>query len=728
MTRVEALQVAVRYHQAGQLAQAESLYREILAQDPDCADALHHLGLIAHQLGRQEIARELIARAATLAPDNPAIHSNLGEVYRQLRRFEEAGASFRRALALRPDDPSIFNNLGIALTNEGRLEDAARCLQQAVALKPDFAEAHNSLGSVRALQGQSDAAVACFERAIAAKPELAEAHNNLGKVWLQRARLDDAAACFRQALARNPLLPEAHNNLGAVLTEQHRLDEALASFQQALTLRPEFASALNNLGYLRIERGEFDEAFPPLRQALALQPNFAGAHNNLALAFKERSQLDEALASFRGALALEPARADIHSNLIFSLHYRAENEPGAIAAELARWKNQHASPLARLIRPHDNDRSPRRPLRIGFVSPDFWSHPVAWFLLPLFAEHDRAAFAFYCYSDVRREDHTTRQLRSHVAVWREIVGQTDEQVAELIWADRIDVLVDLAQHTARNRLLTFARKPAPVQISYLGSPGGAGLDTIDYRLTDSFADPRETNASTPPESLLRLPDTAWCFAPPAGGPEVGELPAPHRGYPTFGCFNNFAKVTDDIIRLWARILQRVPKSRLTLKNRATGSREVVARLRGLFAQERVSADRLDFVSPTLSHFDHLRCYDDVDIALDTFPYHGTTTTCEALWMGVPVVTLAGKTPAARVGVSLLTNAGFADWVAASPDDYVERAVAVVGDLPRLATLRRGLREHLRRSPLMDAPRFARAVENAFRAAWQRWCENPARVP
>jgi protein O-GlcNAc transferase len=722
----QTLRLAVKHHQAGRLAEAENLYREILAQDPACADAWHHLALIALQVGQLAAAEEWIGRAATLAPHNPAIHANRGEVYRQLRRWDDAVASFERARALQPDDASILNNLGICLTDQGRTAEAVPQLQRALALQPDFAEAHNSLGSALVREGQLDAALAAFDRALELKPGLAEAHNNRGQLLLQRRQLNAAAEAFELALALNPRLGEVHNNLGVTWTEQHRLDDAATAFQRALSLRADFPSALNNLGYLYIEQGRFDDAFAPLQRALALQPDFAGAHNNLGLAFKELGQIEAAVASFRRALTLDPQRADIHSNLIFSMYYRWGDEPEPIAAELVAWWRQHAGPLTPNIRPHDNDRAAGRRLRVGFVSPDLWAHPVARFLLPLLQAHDHAAFEFHCYADVVREDHMTAELRAHADAWHDIAGRSDDEVVRLVRENQIDVLVDLAQHTARNRLRVFAQKPAPVQWSYLGAPAEPGLETIDGWLTDVWTEPPATPTGPQATPRIRLAQTAWCFSAPTDAPEVGESPAKARGFVTFGCFNNFAKVTDEMLDAWARVLLCVPTARLALKNRALGCLSAATRVRDRFARHGISVARLDFLRPTASYHDHLRCYHEVDLALDTFPYHGTTTTCEALWMGVPVLTRAGRMPATRVGVSLLSNVRLTDFIALSADDYVERAVKLMNDLPRLATLRQELRSRLQHSPLMDGPLFARAVESAMRDAWRQWCENAVR--
>jgi predicted O-linked N-acetylglucosamine transferase (SPINDLY family) len=690
-TNLDGLRQAIQHHQAGRLSKAETLYRAILARDPHCVDALHYLGVIAHQVGQHAVAVGLIRQAEALAPANAAIHSNLGEAYRHLGRLDEAVACLRQALALRSNYPDALNSLGLALTSQGQLDNAIVCFEQAIALKSNFAEAHNNLGNAFEARGQFDRALACYQLAIAQKPDLAEAHSNLGNLFRSQGRLGEALACYRRALTLQPDFAGAHNNLGNVFKDQGHFDEALACFQRAL----------------------------------ALKPDITEAHHNLGHAFKDRGQLDDALASYRQALALQPDRADFHSDLLLAMQCRFGDEPGMIGPELAHWNQRHARSLRASAQPHNNDRSPDRQLRIGYLSRDFLLHPVAHFLLPLLQAHDRAQYHLTGYSLNARSDAVTARFQACTDEWRCLAGMTDEEAARVIREDRIDLLVELSGHTTGNRLLILARKPAPVQLSYLGYPGATGLESIDYRITDPCADPRSATGTHDSEPVMRLPETAWCFAPLSGHPSVGPLPAMRHGYMSFGCFNNFAKVTEPMLHLWLRILKQVPQSRLTLKNQALNSPAVAQHLRAFFARGGVSAERLELVLPQRSPLDHLKSYDRVDLALDTFPYHGTTTTCEALWMGVPVLTLAGHCHVARVGVSLLTNVGLPEFVAPSADAYLDAAVAAARDLPRLAALRGSLRERMQRSPLMDAPRFARNLEAAYREMWRRWCAQAA---
>ena len=400
-----------------------------------------------------------------------------------------------------------------------------------------------------------------------------------------------------------------------------------------------------------------------------------------------------------------------------SLHYHPDHDARAIQAELRRWDAQFAAPLARLIRPHTNEASPDRRLKIGYVSPDFRDHAVGRNLLPLFREHDHRPLEIFCYADVIRPDALTRRFQGHADVWRDVLGRTDDQVAELIREDRIDVLVDLALHTACNRLLVFARKPAPVQVSFAGYPGSTGLSAIEYRLTDPYLDPPSLDDPDSAAEPVRLPDSFWCFDPLTDEPAVNSLPARASGFVTFGCLNNFVKVNALVLALWARVLRAVGRSRLLLlAPEGQFRRGIVQRLE----QEGVASDRLVFV-PRQPRRQYLELYHGIDLMLDTVPYNGHTTSLDALWMGVPVVTLVGGTTVGRAGLSQLTNLGLPELVAATPEEFVRIAVELAGDLPRLEVPAASLRDRMRGSPLMDAPRFARGIEAAYRTLWRRWC-------
>ncbi len=611
--------------------------------------------------------------------------------------------------------------LAVGQHRSGHLAEAETAYRQILSRHPDHAEALQLLGALAVQAGRVEAGMELMRRAIRLKPDYAEAHNNLGIVLQNAGQTDEAMASYHRAIRLEPDYAEAHYNLGVALMAGGQLDEAIACYRQAIRLKPDYAEAHYNLGVAFKNKEQFDEAITSCRQAIRFKPDLAEAHNNLGFLLQITGRLDEAIASYRQALRLKPDYAEAHDNLIFAFNYHPGYDAGMIFEELRRWNQQHTEPLKKFIRPHTNDRNPDRRLRIGYVSPDFREHPVGRFLLPVLEHHDHQQFEIFCYSSVTRPDAITARFRSVADHWQEIRNSSDDHAADQIRADGIDVLVDLSGHTAGNRLLVFARKPAPVQVSYLGYPGTTGLSTIDYRLTDGLADPPGLTDGFHTESLFRLPQSNWCYAEPDDSPPVQPPPAIGRGHVTFGSFNSFAKATEAMLQIWGRILHEVPGSRLILKTFAFGSASVRDRIRRNFAAQGIGADRLDLSGPQPDRLSHLASYAEMDIALNTFPYHGTTTTCEALWMGVPVVTLVGQSHVSRVGLSLLSNVGLPELAAATPDQYVKLAVNLAKDQDRLKALRDSLRERMRSSPLMDAPRFARDVEAAYRQMWRSWC-------
>jgi predicted O-linked N-acetylglucosamine transferase (SPINDLY family) len=399
------------------------------------------------------------------------------------------------------------------------------------------------------------------------------------------------------------------------------------------------------------------------------------------------------------------------------LAYLPQPDPQTLFLEHRRWAERHAAPLAAEARPYANDPAPDRPLRVGYVSPDLREHPVASFLTPVLAHHDRSRFHVTCYADVARPDGVTRHLQTLADAWRDLPGRSDAQVADLIQADSTDILVDLAGHTACNRLLVFARKPAPVQVTHFGYPNTTGLSTMDYRISDRYADPPGRTEAYHTEELVRLPEVAWCYRPLAA-PEVTPLPARAAGHVTFGSLNNLAKITPQAIALWSELLRAVPGSRLVLLTGAGSQAD--QRLHDLFGQHGIDRARLELLGRR-PRDRYLALYQEMDIALDPFPYNGGVTTCDALWMGVPVVTLAGESYVSRQGVALLSNLGLDDWVAGAPDAYVDIATRWAHDVEGLGRLRAGLRERMTNSPLTDGLRFTRFLAEAYRWMWQRWC-------
>ena len=754
----QALQAAQRHHQAGQLPQAEALYRQILQQDANHPEALHLLGVIAHQVGRHDDAVELIGRAVALKPNYAEACGNLGVALRALGRLDAAIAAYRRAIALNPGIPEAHHNLGTALADQGRFAEAVAAHRQAIALKPDYAEAYGNLAVALKSGGQLDAAIAALRQAIALQPHSPDAHSNLGNALRGKGQLDAAIAAYRQALALKPNYPEACSNLGVALKDQGDLDAAVAAHRRAIALNPNYAEAYSNLGSALQAQGQLDAAVAALRQAIALNPRLPEAHNNLGNALQAQGQLDAAVAALRQAIALKPRYAEafnnlgvilcdtgrfdesitahrqalalapdeawIHSNLVLALHYHPAGDAQTIAAEQRNWNLQHAAPLKRYFQPHTNDRAPERRLRIGYVSPDFRDHVVGRNVMPLFKHMDCGQFEAFCYADVAVSDPLTEEFRRRAGTFRVVSGMSHTALAERIRADGIDILVDLALHTAGNRLPVFARRPAPVQVTFAGYPGSTGLDAIGYRLTDPYLDPLEPGVDERyVEKSMRLPATFWCYDPlEACPPAVGPLPALGKGQVTFGCLNNFCKVNDGVLKLWARVLAGVAGSRLVLLAEEGSHRErTLEALEGLG----VSRARVRFEAKR-PRGAYLKLYQQIDIGLDTVPYNGHTTSLDSYFMGVPVVTLVGRTVVGRAGFSQLMNLGLPELIGRTEEQYVQIARGWAGDLGRLAGLRAGLRGRMEASPLMDGQAFACGIEAAYRQMWRRWCATAAK--
>jgi protein O-GlcNAc transferase len=572
-----ALNEGLQHHQSGRLAEAEQCYRRVLIDEPNNADALHLLGVIAYQVKRPGVAVELI----------------------------------ERAIAINPSAAMYFNNLGNALRD----------------------------------MGERDRAAAAFERAIALQPDYAEAHANLGSARRDQARFADAVSCYQRALALNPSLAPARADLATVLKDQGRVEESIAEYERATK--------------------------PP---------------NHIPTA---------------------------HSHLLYAMHASNRFSPLELFEAHKQWGARYAAvlPAKPPARPRDGDRR----LRVGYVSPDFRDHPVARFLQPILRHRDRDAFEVVCYSDVARRDETTAALRGLSDEWHDLAALSDAEAAELIRQHKIDILVDLAGHTGQNRLLMFARKPAPVQITYLGYPDTTGMSAMDYRITDAIADPPGEADTRHTEKLIRLDGCFLAYTLLDELPPVS--PTVWNGHVTFGSFNNLSKISPRTIRLWANTLDGLPRSRMLIKATSLGDQATRDLAAERFAQWGLPMDRVELVGPARSQAEHLQTYARIDVALDTFPYNGTTTTCEALAMGVPVVSLYGTHHASRVGFSILSAAGFAGWATDDSAHFVRIARQVAGEA---AGWRSHLREQIRTSTLCDGRGIAGKIESAYRSAWRAY--------
>jgi predicted O-linked N-acetylglucosamine transferase (SPINDLY family) len=500
-----------------------------------------------------------------------------------------------------------------------------------------------------------------------------------------------------------------------------QLERAEWSYRRALEIKPEFAEAYRNLGIFLTQIGQINEAVESFRRALEIQPDFAEEHSNLGAALTDLGQFDEALACTRRALEIKPDYHVAHSNLLF-IHNYLGDQPASLMLADARRFGESAARLARPYTTWPNPPEPERCLRVGLVSGDLCDHPVGYFLVGVLEALTLQAAGrveIFGYPNRPSNDETGKRIRACCRGWHSAVGLSDEALARRIRDDAIDILIDLSGHTVHNRLPVFAWRPAPVQVSWLGYFATTGVAEMDYFMADPWTLPESEEAHFT-ENIWRLPETRLCFTPPEAKVEAGPLPALAAGHVTFGCFNNLTKMNDAVVALWARVMASVPNSRLFLKSRQFAEASVRLGVAERFAAHGIDAGRL-ILEGYVPRANYLAAYQRVDIGLDPFPYPGGTTTVEALWMGVPVLTLAGERFLARQGVGLLMNAGLPEWVASSPDDYVAKAVSHASNLQRLAALRNGLRQQVLASPIFDARRFAMHFENALRNMWRKWC-------
>lgn len=710
-------QKGCRYLDEKRWDKAERTFRELLKVNPHHAPSLMHLGNIASQHGDHDKAISLLQQAVEKDPSNPDVHANLGIALAVAGRMEDAKGAYQRALQLNPTLKDAHVNLGILFLKLNQLNEAIEQLDWVIERYPQDAKVWFLLGTAHTNLGHSAEGVACFRRCVALQSEHAEAWLGLAQNLFQLEEREAAKTCVEKALS---YVREDNNLLLAAATTLYSYGEYERSLHVIQQRRKENATEalwLELEGIVLSKIGRDLEALEVSRRAYALDPTRYQALNTIGSMLYELGDPLAALVEYRKALERDPNNNLIWSNVFLMSHYN-ETDPEKNAAEHFQW----GSALAQRCYPHratlQNRPNPDRPLRIGYLSPDFRRHSVAQFIAPILLAHNRLAFEVFCYANVYKPDAFTERIRTLNVIWRDIVHFNDLTVANLIAQDQIDILVDLAGHTADNRLGVFAYKPAPIQMTYLGYPATTGLPTIDYRITDSYADPPGTTEHFYTEKLLRLDPCFLCYNPIKDAPPVVPPPSLSGKPIVFGSFNKVAKICETCIHLWAEVLKHVPDSMLYLKGGPFD--RVIKR----FEEEGIPSNRIITEGFRLDMAHHMAAYGQVDIALDTYPYNGTTTTCEALWMGVPVVTLAGRVHASRVGCSLLHAAGLPELVAQTPEEFVKIAVELAKDPERLRTIREGMRDRLWKSPLIDMKSFTRRLEAAYRQVWREWCAHP----
>jgi len=750
---------AVTRHGAGDLDGAEESYRKILEVESDFIPALHSLGRICGAREKLCEAGKLLERAHSLSPNDVDILADLAHVRRLEGHSADARRLIEKAIDLEPEHAALHYALSGLHLKSGDIASAIVCLERTVALDQSFAGAQNDLGAAYLELGINEKARCALESAVRCSPSLPAPYRNLATLFFRLGDSTSAAQCLRQALDQAPGDHDLRKQLAQALfqsgsavaaLEQYlilaksnpddatlwtrmaetaskldRRTDAITWYRRALECDPRQPEVLNNLGILLSENGCYEEAAQIIEEAVRIQPEFAHGFHNLAGTYHVQGRFEEAVDAYKRALDLDPHNTLTISNFIAITNYRSQDKNHLIEALHARFLQSVAPERTRVYVRQEKDSTVRR-LRMGYLSPDFRQHSVAFFIEPLIESHDRRHFEIYCYSDVARPDTVTERLKGHADHWRDVSTDSDETLATRVRQDRIDLLVDLGGHFAGNRLSVFAQKPAPVQIAYLGYPATTGLPEVDYRLTDRLADPPGEADAAYSEKLIRLPGTFLCYRPPDTAPQLPGISKGHGSPITFGSFNELPKISPEIISLWCRILNQVSGSTLLLKATALADPATSARLERRFEAAGVTSNRLELLSRTATLEEHLALYARVDVALDTYPYNGTTTTCEALYMGVPVVTLSGKAHAGRVGVSLLSVVDFPELVAGSDEEYVRKAVELAANEEARRTYRMSLRDRLRESPLCDARTFTKVLENSYQECWKLWLESEHR--
>ncbi len=744
----------------GATADAVAAFREASTRDPAAIETWINLGVALKEVNDFTGAEDAYTRALALAPDDPVIHNNLANTLAAAGRGGHALLHYRRAVELDSAYADAKANLGLALRDSGDIPGALDFLAKAVTDHPGHGVLLNAYGNTLRQAERYDDAIVALQQAIAASPTYAEAHNNLGLAYAIRNQLEPAAAHLKRAAELRPDMAVISNNYGALLVRMFRFDEAAVALANAVARQPDYDEALVNLGVAQYMLGNPKEAIAAYEEVLKRSPNNGFAHYSLGVTYLEEQRLAEAEIEIRRALELDPgnpmalntlgvllldqhhvtearenmrvaAAANTLSAPVFYSNYAFASlyEPGISNAEILEihkgYGRRFASEKPDRSKPHRNARDLERRLRLGYMSPDFRAHSVAYFFEALLEKHDRKRFEVILYSDTTREDVVTKAMRAAADLWVDTAGLTTDGFARRIAADGVDILVNLGGHTSGNRLPVCALKPAPVQIEYLGYPDTSGVPAMDWRITDNHADPAPEADRWCTEKLIRLPHVFHCYRPAGRPPTPAPAPHPAKGFVTFASFNVLPKVTHEAISAWAKILNAVPGSRFFIKCKQLRDERVQERIRAEFAAAGVDPARVDMAAFVPSIREHLERYGEVDLALDTFPYNGTTTTCESIYMGVPVLSLRGNNHRGRVGLSLLSAMGLdKEFIAESVDDYIARAIAFGRNPERLAEIRSELRPRMERSALRDEVGFTRDLEAAYRSAWCSWCAGP----
>lgn len=720
---VTHLHYAEVLYRSGRHEESIEFYRQAVSLMPQSAEAFCGLGMALQEVGSVEEAAQACRTAISLKPTYMWSHFHLGMALRGLNQLEASKEAFWDALRLEPKVALIHTQCGVTFRAQGKPDWAEAASRTAIELEPTLAIAHYHLGCALRAQGKLDDAALALAKAVELDPRNIEALLERGYVLHDQRKFNDAADVHRAVIRLDPAHALALRQLGICLYETGRRHEACDTFEQALRLKPDCTLTLVYYGLSLNWGSRNTEAIEAARRSVRLDPNFAWGYNVMGISFQANSEIDSAVEAYREALRCDRGYVVAHDNLLYCQLFQPQLTLKQIKEAAQEWGRSHADPYKSQWGNWNNTRDPHRPLVVGFVSPDFRRHPVGEFLIGSFEELSREpGWRTICYYNVGidENDPVTKRFRAAAHAFHEVQSLSDDALAAKIREDRVDILFEMTAHTWGNRLLLFARKPAPIQISWIGVNSTIGMEAIDYLISDRHQIPPECESGYV-ERIIRMPDVFNSYSPPGYAPEVATAPFQRNGYVTFGCFNGAAKIRREMIATWSTVLKRVPRSKMLFRSKEFNDAGIRERYLRLWRECGIEAECIEFVPGRGDHREYLEAYGTIDIQLDTFPYNGATTTVESLRMGVPVVTLVGEGVQSRYSYTFLSVLGLPELAAQSVDEYVEKAVALATDAPRLAALREGLRPRMQQSALCDHKRFVAGFTRELRRAWGEWC-------
>lgn len=709
------LAIGLQFHKQGDFERAKNHYVRLIKSYPTNSAGWHLLGMAMFSTGQGEEAKNCLLHALEFSPDNPSMLSNLGLVHRGNGDLQNAEQALQRAVELQPNSAEFRNNLGTVLLERNKFDTAETCFEQSLEIQPEFVTAAMNLGNVWQKLGRMNDAENIYRRWLRKFPDDNQLLTNLGECLRAQCKWEEAIVVLSNSLKQSPDNVEARINLARCLRHRNKFPEAQHQLSELIRIRPECAKAYHYLGQSFLDEGNIGLASENVQQALRLDPEDVFAKSTMGEIYLETGQFLKAEESFKQVIDVDPSLSVTHSFYLYLLSRNPSIGAQELFDEHQRWGDLHGN--FNIENDFLNDRDPSRCLKIGYVSPDFRKHAVAYFITPILECHDSSNVEVFGYAESNVEDETTEKIRSLCDFWRTTNGLSDDQLASLIRTDQIDILIDLAGHTARNRLTMFARRPAPVQVTWIGYPNTTGLKCMDYRLTCEIQDPPD-EPSYHTEELVRFPSLSFRFTTPKDAPEIGSLPAASNGVVTFGSLHRPFKISEVAVNYWAGVLQRCANSKLILFNThytEESSSKVISRLSCLG----IEPSRIE-IRNSSGEQSYLRTYDEIDIGLDVTPWAGATTTMEALWMGVPVIAINGDRRSARSTAAIVNAVGVPELIANNQQQYAEIAFMLANDLPKLKQLRANLRRQVQLT-VLDSNSFTRDLESEFRKMWLRWC-------